>query len=158
MMVARIWQQRVAPGCCVIDVKHNETRLSEASKVCSFCQRYGQCKVSRCYYCFALPSCVTQCPQYDIGSVQVNEISKRKECGGGKVCKRVQALSEVCHGGQIIVAAPHLSRHHNLPSIGLASSIAWCRSMRSASERSMEAKSVRGCKPCQRRAMEGRSS
>lgn len=35
---------------------------------------------------------------------QVNEISKRKEYGG-KVRERVQALSESCHGGQIIIDA-----------------------------------------------------
>lgn len=38
-------------------------------------------------------------------SVQVNEISKRKEYRG-KVRERVQALSEACHGGQIIIDAP----------------------------------------------------
>ena len=37
--------------------------------------------------------------------VKVNEISKRKEYGG-KVRERVQALSEACHGGQIIIDAP----------------------------------------------------
>ena len=37
-------------------------------------------------------------------SLQVNEISKRKEYGG-EVRKRVQALSEACHGGQIIIDA-----------------------------------------------------
>ena len=37
-------------------------------------------------------------------SVQVNEISKRKEYAG-KVRERVQALSEACHGGQIIIDA-----------------------------------------------------
>ena len=34
----------------------------------------------------------------------MNEISKRKEYGG-KVRERVQALSECCHGGQIIIDA-----------------------------------------------------
>ncbi|KAL0031937.1 hypothetical protein WJX79_006910 [Trebouxia sp. C0005] len=40
-----------------------------------------------------------------VESIKVNEISKRKEYGG-KVRERVQALSEACHGGQIIIDAP----------------------------------------------------
>ena len=36
--------------------------------------------------------------------LQMNEISKRKEYSG-RVRERVQALSECCHGGQIILDA-----------------------------------------------------
>ena len=57
-----------------------------------------------CIACSALLDALV-CPSLVSLPMKVNEISKRKEyCG--KVRERVQALSEACHGGQIIIDAP----------------------------------------------------
>ena len=58
---------------------------------------------------FRLPATVCISPITAVNNAmlvpsQMNEISKRKEYGG-RVRERVQALSECCYGGQIIIDA-----------------------------------------------------